>query len=160
MISIVLDQIDIRMIEYNVEQFGIEECFIKLFKHMDCSTTYDDGTRPMQSIGYPYARIKAEFDYLIKKLMADYTDTDKVTGLCNIYNEIHNNNIKYEKDNPPIHYKNKRAVTKKVTKTNISLFKDEEVEVKPKKVKETIASRKAAYKENEITKIGFKLKLK
>ena len=108
------DDLGIQMIEYHVNRYGIEWVLNDLFNDLDCTRLYN-GRRICQTIDITYRHNLGELFYLI-----DNYDIPEVNDVIKKLLEIHNNNIEYEKINPPIVYpcnnkKQKRSSNKEDT---------------------------------------------
>lgn len=112
---ITFDDFSLNIIKGNIEEIGsIEAAFNKQLFYLDCSRVYPDGTRPMQTIGYPYRRELAAAIYMAQQM----EDAIKEEWLLKLI-ELHQKNIEYEKINPPIWYdgeKGKKKFEKNIEK--------------------------------------------
>jgi hypothetical protein len=158
--NVQLDSIDLRMIQNNIKNKGILNYFESLISNADCTRIYEDGSRPMQTIGYPYGRIFSEFRYLCSIAVNQYNiDEDTLKEYIDRLNKVHISNLEYEKLNPPVIYRKKKAVTRKTIKAKTKdIFTGEiTTEIFNNKSKESVSTRKANEKLAKITKLGFKL---
>ena len=105
-----LDDVDHKMIDNGVAELGIEEYLTRQLSYLDCTRTYNDGSRVMQTIGYPYQRQISIYLYALEKLniRSDLSKQEYTNKLL----ERHKANIEYEKNNPPIWYGGKKAKDK------------------------------------------------
>jgi hypothetical protein len=160
-IDVQLDVRDIRMIQNNIKTKGVFDYFESLIHNADCTRVYEDGSRPMQTIGYPYGRIHAEFKYLCYHAIREYNvNEDIIKEYIERFNKVHETNLEYEKINPPIIYrKTKAKAARKVVKAKVKDMFTGEVttETFNAKSKESASTRKANEKLAKITKLGFKL---
>ena len=162
---VILDDSDIRMLEYRIKEYGgIEKLMERIFKELDATVVYPDGFRPRQTNSYVWKRKDSEFHYLLNKLCDDGITNEEYNNYINRYNEICANNIAFEKENPPIVYDKKKQTRTKTTRVDKvkSMFGNEElnvgekaVKVKPKK--ETVAERKAKLLNNKAIKLTFNI---
>lgn len=104
-----LDDVDHKMIDHGVAELGIEEYLTRQLSYLDCTRTYNDGSRVMQTIGYPYQRQISIYLYALSGLAED---TNYEQEWLNKLLERHKANLEYEKDNPPIWYGGKKAKDK------------------------------------------------
>ena len=131
-----VDEFYLTNIEQDLSNNSIEEIVDKYLNTLDC-TRYDKDHkfRIMQTIGFPYQLELSKLVYFVSK----YGDTDEV------YEHIktrHENNIRFEFENPPIIYSDK-----KLTK-----FKT----VKQKRTKKTESKPKQTKEEKKVAKINAK----
>ena len=104
-----LDDADHRMINQRVAEKGIEGYLNQQLVYLDCSRIIQ-GTRMMQTIGYPYQREISSYLYALETVAGNDFDFDKewIDKLL----ERHQANLEYEKENPPIWYGGKKAKDK------------------------------------------------
>ena len=139
-----LDDFDKSVIKQRLERESYEEFLNKQLLYLDCSRIYPSGLRAMQTIGFPYMHEMSIYTYVLSML-----DDEE---LRNLYTEklitTHNNNINYEKENPPVWYdsKKKNAWNKPKSKGQ------------PKEPKPSKATQKAAQKVQKINMLSFKFK--
>lgn len=109
----ILDDNDHRMIDNNIAEKGIDNYLSQQLIYLDCSRIYKDGSRAMQTIGYPYQREISSYLYALDKAMwlDGYQDIHKKEWTDKLL-DIHKANLEYEKDNPPIWYGGKKAKEK------------------------------------------------
>lgn len=102
-----LDAQDIRWYEFLIRDKGGEITALNTLLHdLDCTRVYKDGSRPMQTIHYGYRCNIAGFIYIYNKLCEKYPDLD-----VDYYAKLakrHEENLDFEKLNPPIYYKSKQ----------------------------------------------------
>ena len=101
------------MIDNKVAEKGIDEYLTQQLIYLDCSRLYKDGSRAMQTIGYPYQREITSYIYVLEKAvwLDGYQDKHKQKWIDKLL-ERHNANLEYERDNPPIWYGGKKAKAK------------------------------------------------
>lgn len=92
------DDLGIQMIEYHVNRYGVEWVLNDLFNDLDCTRLYN-GRRICQTIDLTYRSNLGELFYLI-----DNYNIPECNDVLSKLIEIHNNNLEYEKINPPIVY--------------------------------------------------------
>ena len=104
-----LDDADHRMINQRVAEKGIEGYLNQQLVYLDCSRIIQ-GTRMMQTIGYPYQREISSYLYALETVAGNDFDFDKewIDKLL----ERHKANLEHEKENPPIWYGGKKAKNK------------------------------------------------
>lgn len=155
-----LDQIDVRMIEFNIKQHGHKGYLDILLKDMNCiDRLMPNGQHIMQTIGFPYAHIRNKFDYTVDSGLSNgKLLPEDATHYWAEYNHVHEANIEWEKLNPPVIYDTSKTKvkTKRVTKTKVT----NSVETKDKVVsdKPTVAERKATIKSEKLSKLKFSFK--
>ena len=139
-----LDDFDKSVIKQRLERESYEEFFDKQLLYLDCSRIYPSGLRAMQTIGFPYMHEMSIYTYVLGML-----DDEE---LRNLYTEklitTHNNNINYEKENPPVWYDSKKKNARNKPKSKRQ----------PKEPKPSKATQKAAQKVQKINMLSFKFK--
>lgn len=102
-----LDNFDKKIIDKRVAEKGLIETLDKQLVYLDCSRIYKDGSRAMQTIGYPYQKEITTFFYLLDKCTPDARDfyEEKLINL-------HKANLEFEVLNPPVWYGGKKAKNK------------------------------------------------
>ena len=101
-----LDDADRAMIDRRVEEKGIEGYLNQQLVYLDCSRILQ-GMRMMQTIGYPYKREIMSFLYAVEMhAVHKHIWENKLI-------ELHQVNLEYEKENPPIWYDGKPKKTNK-----------------------------------------------
>lgn len=104
----------------NVTKYGIEKAIEHQFKYLDCSRV-KDGLRLMQTIGVPYIYEMSKLAFILYTYLSDKKE-DKLKVYLDKLKKLHEANLKYEEENPPIVYdeckkvKNARTTRKKVLK--------------------------------------------
>ena len=108
-----LDKHDKAIIDNKVAEKGIDEYLTQQLIYLDCSRLYKDGSRAMQTIGYPYQREITSYIYVLEKAvwLDGYQDKHKQEWTDKLL-ERHSANLEYERDNPPIWYGGKKAKAK------------------------------------------------
>lgn len=103
-----LDDIAQRMVENLIkESESLEVAFNKQLIYLDCSRVYPNGTRAMQTIGYPYRREMSAAIYIAEQM----EETIKEQLLLKLI-ELHQRNIEFEKLNPPVWYDGEKGKKK------------------------------------------------
>lgn len=145
-----LDNQDIRWFDYLIKSKGSCPAALNSLLHdLNCTRVYPDGSRPVMSINYGYRRDIAGYFYVLEKLKNVNEET------ANFYLDKlivrHEENLNFEKDNPPINYQTKqRRSSGNITRTAKikDMFTGEEASVdvgsgKVIRPKENAATRKA-----------------
>ena len=105
-----LDAQDIRWYEFLIRDKGGEITALNtLLYDLDCTRVYKDGSRPMQTIHYGYRCNIAGFIYIYNKLCEKHPDLN-----VDYYAKLikrHEENLSFEKDNPPIYYKRQQRTS-------------------------------------------------
>lgn len=105
-----LDQQDIRWFDFLVKDKGSEVVALNSLLHdLDCTRVYKDGSRPVQTINYGYKRDIAGYIYIYNKFCEKYPDCN-VDYYAKLVNR-HEENLSFEKDNPPIYYKGQQRAS-------------------------------------------------
>lgn len=115
--AIDLDDFSKNYIEHQLKNEGFNAVFEKNLLILNCERSYNDGTRPMQTIDYYYKKTLSETLYAIRKQDVDIQD-----NLLEMLLKRHERNLEYEKENPPIVYSNRKA--KRKNNTNRAPNKD------------------------------------
>lgn len=140
-----LDNTDKNEILKRINIFGYEETFNNQIKYLDCTRINSDGLRLMQTIGYPYMR-----EISITLFIINLNDNEEEKAkLLDILNKRHEDNLEYEKTNPPVWYDKK--LKGKILKPKTKKEKSTEPKV-------SAAQRKLAAKIAKINTLGLKLK--
>ena len=100
--SIELDKFDIKMLNNEVVEKGVENYLSLLLVYLDCSRIINN-MRMMQTIGYPYKRYISIYLYILNNIL----DNDKYSEYENKLISLHLKNLDFEKENPPIIYDKK-----------------------------------------------------
>lgn len=104
-----LDKIDERNIDNKVAEVGIDEYLNQQLIYLDCSRIIQ-GMRMIQTIGFPYKYEISKYFYALHNYI--FIEEDRAIWYEKII-KLHDANLEYEKENPPIWYDDK---TKKTTK--------------------------------------------
>ena len=96
----ILDEIDLNIIDQNIQDKGIEGFLDKQLVYLDCSRIIND-MRVMQTVGYPYQREISRYLYVLDLIEDDSIKQDYINRLM----DLHNRNLAFESENPPIIYK-------------------------------------------------------
>ena len=113
-----LDKYDTDMIDKRVADKGIEAYLSQQLVYLDCSRLYKDGSRAMQTIGYPYQKEISSYIYALKKYYEDrdcpldINEQEEYQHDIDRLFELHKANLEYEKENPPVWYGGKKAKDK------------------------------------------------
>lgn len=145
-----LDAQDKRFYDYLIKEKGGEaNALVRLLYDLDCTRIYKDGSRPAQTINYGYKTDIAGFIYIYNKLREANPEfnIDFYAKLV----ERHEENLNFEKLNPPIYYKSKQRTSHRSNRTtaeitNIFTGEKSKVDVGSGKIirpKENAATRKA-----------------
>ena len=110
--NIELDKFDIKMLNNEVVEKGVENYLSLLLVYLDCSRIINN-MRMMQTIGYPYKRYISIYLYILNNIL----DNDKYSEYENKLISLHIKNLDYEKENPPIIY-DKKGFNEFKSKTN------------------------------------------
>ena len=110
--NIELDKFDIRMLNNEVVEKGVENYLSLLLVYLDCSRIINN-MRMMQTIGYPYKRYISIYLYILNNIL----DSDKYSKYENKLISLHLKNLDFEKENPPIIY-DKKGFNEFKSKTN------------------------------------------
>lgn len=148
------DNFTISVIQNEINTLGLTEFLEYEFKSLDCKRVTNDGMRITQTIGYPYIKLVSEIIYIIDYIVPE---EDKDTYRSRLLN-VHNENIEYEKVNPPVWYGGEKAKKQfeKGRKTDRPKRTKASSEKKPKGP--TAAERKLAAKAAKISALSFKIK--
>lgn len=109
-----LDDITINYIESELKNYEYAEYLDKLLGYLDCTRTWANGLRPMQTVDFTYRRELSKYLYVLN-LIDEESKDDYIVKLL----DRHNANIEYEKDIKPIIYdpkKYKKSQRKKKSK--------------------------------------------
>ena len=105
-----LDAQDKRWFDFLVKDKGGAPIALNSLLHdLDCTRVYKDGSRPIQTINYGYKRDIAGFIYIYNKFCEEYPEC-KVDYYAKLVAR-HEENLSFEKDNPPIYYKGKQRAS-------------------------------------------------
>ncbi len=151
-----LDQIDVRMIEFNIKEHGYKGYLDVLLKDMNCIDRFmPNGQHIMQTIGFPYQHLYNKFDYTIDAGLANgKLLPDDATHYWAEYNQVHEANLKWEMLNPPVIY----DIAKSKAKSKTRVIKDKVIKDKVVSDKPTNAQLKATAKSAKLSKLKFSFK--
>lgn len=148
-----LDNADLNMIHNDIINTSAIEFIEKEFIYLDCSRIYKDGSRAMQTIGYPYKRELMKVLYAISNY--EFTEEERDNYRLQLI-ELHNKNIEFEALNPPIIYGKEKI--KKVSSKRPKVKQGELFEEISKPAKETAAQRKLKAKAVKLNALKFNIK--
>lgn len=94
----------------NISNYGAETYFDMLLNYLDC-TKIVNGLRLHQTIGVTY-KLDITRAYIVA---TEYLKEDS-NKYISLLLDVHNKNLEFEKDNPPIIYKSKKVKEKKEQK--------------------------------------------
>lgn len=139
-----LDDIDIKLLQESLEKEPLEDKLNRQLYYLDC-TRVDNGLRLMQTINVTYNYEISKTIYLLnytKEILGE----DRYKEYCNKLIKLHEDNLSFEKDNPPVIYagKKKSNSSKKTTKAN-----------KPPKEKLSKEDKKKLKIQEKIKSLGF-----
>ena len=110
-----LDAQDKRWYDYLIKSKGGEIAALYfLLKQLDCSRVYADGSRPMQTINYGYRTDIAGFIY-INNILCERMPECEIDYYAKLV-ERHEENLSFEKNNPPITYSGKQRTSVRGTR--------------------------------------------
>ena len=147
-------------VDSEIKSVGLD-CYLDYqFRRLNCTNIYPNGMRAIQTIDHSYKMNISETVYLIQNYVEEY-ERDKyfIKLLTN-----HQNNLEYEKQNPPIVYKQK--ITKSKTKTKNDDITEDKLKrtrkksttTKEKVPKQSAAERKLAAKVAKLNTLSFNIK--
>jgi hypothetical protein len=149
-----------RFVDSEIKSVGLD-CYLDYqFRRLNCTNVYPNGMRAIQTIDHPYRVNITETVYIIQNYVEECKRDEYFIKLL----MLHQSNLEYEKQNPPIVYKQK--VTKSKTKTKA----DDIIEDKPKRTrkkstttkekvpKQTAAERKLAAKVAKLNNLSLVIK--
>lgn len=106
-----LDDRDKQMIDNRVAEKGIENYLSQQLVYLDCTRVINN-MRMMQTIGYPYQLEISSYLYALENCVNARTcnldSFEKRLWYAKLLS-LHDTNLEYEKDNPPIWYGGKKA---------------------------------------------------
>ena len=143
-----LDDADRAIINKRVGEKGIEEYLNQQLVYLDCSRIIQ-GMRMMQTIGYPYKREISSYIYALENLVNFLTVEDSDISKFNKEEwinkliERHQDNLEYEKENPPIWYdgKPKKGGKRKPKAKEGDMFPEETKKAKLSKAEAKLAAK-------------------
>ena len=121
----------------NISNYGAETYFNMLLNYLDC-TKIVNGLRLHQTIGVTY-KLDITRAYIVA---TEYLkeDSNKYIG---ILLDVHNKNLEFEKDNPPIIYKSKKVKEKK---EKLKLTKEDKAKISLATKAKTFSTLKFTFK--------------
>lgn len=127
-------------IEQRIRNYGVDKVLENQFKSLDCTQLTSDGKRVQQTTGYSYKDEISQTLYIIQNYKNE--DDELYSKLI----ELHENNLKFEEDNPP----------------EVSTWKEKKKRTKrePKEKKETAAERKLKAKALKLSALKLNIKSK
>ncbi len=150
----------INFVDSEIKSVGLD-CYLDYqFRRLDCTNVYPNGMRAIQTIDHSYRVNITETVYIIQNYVEECKRDEYFIKLL----MLHQNNLEYEKQNPPIVYK--QTVTKSKTKTksnNVIEDKPKSTRKKSTKTKEKVpkqsaAERKLAAKVAKLNTLSFNIK--
>ena len=149
-------------IQQEIQSVGLDSFLEYNFYSLDCTRICKDGLRPMQTIGYPYRHTITETVFTIK----NYVEENKQDEYFERLLKRHNDNLEYEKINPPIWYgteKDRRNYEKKYgcidgSKPKRKRTKQQKIDFQDESKKQTVAEKKLAARVAKINALSFKIK--
>lgn len=147
-------------VDSEIKNVGLD-CYLDYqFRRLNCTNVYPNGMRAIQTIDHSYRVNITETVYLIQKYVEECKHDEYFIKLLT----LHQNNLEYEKQNPPIIYK------QKITKSKTKVKNDDIIEDKPKHTKkkntttkekvpkQSAAERKLAAKVAKLNTLSFNIK--
>lgn len=147
-------------VDSEIKSVGLD-CYLDYqFRRLNCTNVYPNGMRAIQTIDHSYRVNITETVYLIQNYVEEYKRDEYLIKLL----ILHQNNLEYEKQNPPIVYK--QTITKSRTKTksnNVTEDKPKSTRKKSTTTKEKVpkqsaAERKLAAKVAKLNTLSFNIK--
>ncbi len=147
-------------VDTEIKSVGLD-CYLDYqFRRLNCTNIYPNGMRAIQTIDNSYRVNITETVYLIQNYVEECKRDEYFIKLL----MLHQNNLEYEKQNPPIVYK--QTVTKSKTKiksNNVIEDKPKSTRKKSTKTKEKVpkqsaAERKLAAKVAKLNTLSFNIK--
>ena len=117
---ITLEKSDIDIINTTIAEKGIEEFFSQQLVYLDCSRIVKE-VRITQTTSFKYKVDISRYLHVINSIK----NTEQYDIWLNKLITLHNNNLEYEKENPPIIYD--KPAKKAVTKINKNLARRDKV---------------------------------
>lgn len=147
-------------VDSEIKSVGLD-CYLDYqFRRLNCTNIYPNGMRAIQTIDHSYRVNITETVYLIQNYVEECKRDEYLIKLL----MLHQNNLEYEKQNPPIVYK--QTITKSRTKTksnNVTEDKPKSTRKKSTATKEKVpkqsaAERKLAAKVAKLNTLSFNIK--
>ena len=156
------DSFMISFVQHEIQNVGLDLFLEHNFHSLDCTRVYNDGLRPMQTIGYPYRHTITKTVFAIK----NYVEEDKQDEYFERLLKRHNDNLEYEQTNPPIWYGTEKDRSKyekqygssKSSKTKRKRAKQQDIDFQDTPKKQTAAEKKLAARVAKINALSFKIK--
>lgn len=148
------DSFMLSFVPHEIESVGLEKFLEYNFNILDCTRVTKSGLRPMQTIGCTYRRTITEIVFIIN----NYIEKDKQDSYFERLIKRHNDNIEYEKINPPIIYGKDKDKPKNEKQTKTKIKSKDKIDNKDKPKKQTGAEQKLINKLNKINVLSFKIK--
>ena len=148
---ITLHKVDIESIDREVADKGVEECLNQQLRYLDATRVMSNGMRPEQTISHVYMYDVSKYLYIVNTFVEEHIDDwlDKLT-------QRHEDNLAYERDNPPIVYDTRKInKSKRTSKAKEGIIPGFE---QPKKVRKP-KTNKAEARLVKIQGLNIKLKL-
>lgn len=153
-----LTHLDIRQLNKDLSTIDATKILDDLLSNLDCTKEYSCG-RPMMTHYPMYARHIAAFLFVIDRIEFKQQYQDKYNYYLELLEKRHNDNLKFEKENPYIEPVKSKTKQKTPTRTYKSkdLFTGEDVilDNKGKRVKETVKPKKKVIIFKDMFKINF-----
>lgn len=150
----------INFVDSEIKSVGLD-CYLDYqFRRLDCTNVYPNGMRAIQTIDHSYRVNITETVYIIQNYIGECERDKYLIKLLT----LHQNNLEYEKQNPPIVYK--QIITKSKAKSkNNDLIEDKpkstrskNTTTKEKVPKQSAAERKLAAKVAKLNTLSFNIK--
>lgn len=150
----------INFVDSEIKSVGLD-CYLDYqFRRLDCTNVYPNGMRAIQTIDHSYRVNITETVYIIQNYIGECERDKYLIKLLT----LHQNNLEYEKQNPPIVYK--QIITKSKAKSkNNDLIEDKpkstrskSTTTKEKVPKQSAAERKLAAKVAKLNTLSFNIK--
>lgn len=147
-------------VDSEIKSVGLD-CYLDYqFRRLNCANIYPNGMRAIQTIDNSYRVNITETVYIIQNYIEECKRDEYFIKLL----MLHQNNLEYEKQNPPIIYKQK--ITKYKTKIkNDDIIEDKSkctrkknTTTKEKVPKQSAAERKLAAKVAKLNTLSFNIK--
>ena len=147
-------------VDSEIKSVGLD-CYLDYqFRRLNCTNIYPNGMRAIQTIDHSYKINITETVYIIQNYIEECKRDEYFIKLL----MLHQNNLEYEKQNPPIVYKQKVTKSKTKTKNNDvtedkpKRTKKKSTTIKEKVPKQSVAERKLAAKVAKLNTLSFNIK--
>lgn len=167
--NFVLDDKEIRLVEFWISQDGIKGTFESILKQMDCTIETPIG-RPMQTINARYKFLQVAADYVINKALDEgvITDNTEYNEWKNRLHELQKKNVAFEAERGTVVYTKKGKGKATVNKANDADGKRIATSIRTKDIitgedviipikKETAAERKLKAKAAKLSNFTFNI---